>query len=84
MKYDLIIDGVVIPDQTYRGGDVRVGAHDVLKDLKGLARAAAENGREYLLRHVGPAGTHAVLVRWDQASTVQVRIHPEEDAALPA
>lgn len=73
MKYDLIIDGVTIPDQVYRDGNVTAAAGQVLEEI-------LEQGHHIPVtyRHVGAHGTHAVAVHWNQVKVAEVRIIPED------
>ena len=75
MKYDLIINGtILIPDQTFQDGRTDVDASVILSDLERRMRG---EGPHSGIRHFGTPGSHAVLIRWDRVTTVEVRKHEE-------
>ena len=82
MKYDLIIDGTVIANQTYKSVDGRHGtAGQILADLK---RRIGGEGNPTALYGIDDAGNHAVFVRWDRVRTVEVRVSEARSDVIPA
>ncbi len=75
MKYDLIINGsILIPDQTFLDGKTDVDAGTVLGEIERRMKGDCPPSG---MRHIGAPGSHAVLIRWDRVTTVEVRKHDE-------
>jgi hypothetical protein len=78
LKYDLIINGIVIPDQDkiYRNDEGDLNAARILADIVLMEadphRRHGDNPKS--CRHVGTSGTRAVLINWDRVVTMEVRM----------